>query len=238
MTTLMKATTTLAIIALAVSPALAQKDTDELARIISVTGEGEAAAPPDMATINTGVSTQADKARAALDQNNATMEKLLTILEERGIAEKDVQTVNFSVHPVYERDEEGRTEPKVAGYRVDNQVQVRVRNLDSLGQVLDALVSAGSNQISGINFGIDDPSDVLNQARRLAITDARERAQVYAKTADVVVGPIIQISEQTIAPPQPMRMGRMAFSAEAARVPIATGEQQFHVTVNVIYELK
>ena len=225
------------LIALA-APVIAAEETAEIARVINVTGEGEATAPPDMATINTGVTTQGETARAALDQNNAAMKKLLAVLKEQGVAEKDVQTSNFSVHPVYDRDEENRRTPKVVAYRVGNQVQVRVRNLDSLGKVLDAVVSAGSNQISGIEFGIDDPSGILNEARSRAIRDAKERAGVYAQAAGVEVGRVLQISEQAISPPEPMRMGRMAFSAAAESVPIATGEESFEVTVNVMYGIK
>ncbi|MGH7128698.1 MAG: SIMPL domain-containing protein, partial [Planctomycetaceae bacterium] len=123
--------------ALLAAPLRAEEE--ELAAMISVTGEGRAAAPPDMATINTGVVTQAETAQEALTQNNEAMQKLLDVLKQHDVAEKDVQTSSFNVHPVYKHDERGRTEPQVAGYRVQNQVQVRVRNLAGLGDVLDAL---------------------------------------------------------------------------------------------------
>jgi uncharacterized protein YggE len=115
-------------------------------------------------------------------------------------------------------------------------VQVKIRNLAWLGQALDALVSAGSNQVSGISFGIGDPTGILQEARNRAIRDAKSRADVYAQAAGVAVGEVRQISERPIEPPRPMHVGA-EFRAAAASVPIATGEQEYRVTINVVYEL-
>jgi uncharacterized protein YggE len=138
---------------------------------------------------------------------------------------------------VYRHDEKGQREPEVIAYRVHNQVRVRVRNLASLGEVLDALVQAGSNQVSGISFGIGNTTGILNEARSQAIRDAKTRAEVYAQAAGVAVGVVRQISEQPLDPPRPMHAG-LEFRAAAASVPIATGEQEYRVTVNVVYELQ
>jgi uncharacterized protein YggE len=207
-------------------------------RTISVTGTGKVSAPPDMAAIQTGVVTEAETARAALSANNEAMRKILDVLKQHGIADKDVQTSSFNVSPVYKHDPEGRREPEITGYRVHNQVSVKVRNLPKLGETLDALIEAGSNQVSGISFGIDDPTGVLNQARGRAIADARSRAEVYAQAAGVKVGRVRSISEQPPQRPMPIPMARMAFQAEAASVPIATGEQDFEVTVYLEYALE
>lgn len=207
-------------------------------RTIIVTGEGEVAAPPDMAAVQTGVVTQADTASQALEENNAAMEKIMEVLNKHEIAKKDVQTSSFNVSPVYERDPQGRRQPEVVGYRVQNQVRVRVRNLARLGEVLDALVQVGSNQISGISFDVDDPTGILNQARSWAIANAKSRAQVYAQAAGVSVGRVLRISEQPLDIPRPMQMGRRFAAAEAAQVPVATGEQEFRVTVHVVYALE
>ena len=119
-----------------------------------------------------------------------------------------------------------------------NQVQVRVRNLPDLGKVLDSLVSAGSNQISGISFGIDDSTGVLNQARNRAVADARSRAELYAHAAGVKVGKVISISEQAIQVPQPRMLGRAMMAAEmSSKVPVATGEQELRATVHAVFEM-
>lgn len=208
---------------------------DEPMRTISVTGEGKANAPPDMATIATGVVTQAETAQLALKENKEAMASVIEVLEEHHVAAKDVQTSSFNVSPVYKRDERGRQKPEIAGYRVQNQVRVRARNLADLGKVLDALVGAGSNQISGISFGVDDPIGILNQARSEAIRDAKSRAEVYAQSAGVRVGRVRTISEQPVTIPRPLAMDFAR--AEAAAVPVATGEQEFRVTVHVVFEL-
>ena len=210
---------------------------DEVPSVIRVTGEGKAAAPPDMATINAGVTSEAPTAREALDANNEAMRRLLEFVTDRGIAAKDVQTSNFSLSPVYEHDQPQRSEPKVRAYRVQNSVEVRVRNLDALGELLDGLVSSGSNQIHGVGFDVANPQRLLDKARRDAIRNAKARAKVFAEAAGVEVGSVIQISEQTAEPPRPMQMG-MEMRAMAADVPIATGEQEFNVRVNVTYKLK
>jgi uncharacterized protein YggE len=122
---------------------------------------------------------------------------------------------------------------------VTNQVRVRVRNLADLGQVLDALIQVGSNQVSGIRFGIDDATGVLNQARNRAIADARSRAELYAQAAGVRVGKVLTISEQPIQMPRPQFMAN-AFAAEAraASVPVATGEQELQASVDVVFALE
>jgi uncharacterized protein len=225
-----------ALIMAAAAP-LSAVESAEIAKVIRVAGEGEASAAPDMATINSGVVTQADSAKAALDQNSTAMQKILATLKQHGIAEKDVQTANFHVNPVYKQSPEGVTRPEVVAYQVQNQVRMRVRNLASLGEVLDALVQAGSNQIHGISFDIGDSTGVLNEARSRAIRDAKTRAEVYAQAAGVQVGAVRQISEQPVNPPRPMYVGAEARGL-AASVPIATGEQEYRVTVQVVYALE
>lgn len=206
-------------------------------RTISVSGEGKATTPPDMATIHTGVVTQAETAHDALAVNNVAIKNILTTLAEHKIAAKDIQTSSFDVRPEYRRGPRGQQEPEIVGYRVTNQVRVFVRNLPDLGQVLDALVAAGSNQVSGISFGIDDPTGVLNQARNRAISDARSRAQLYAQAAGVRVGNVISISEQATAIPRPQFARALAAEAAGA-VPVATGEQEIRATIHMVFAIE
>ena len=147
------------------SPAVVASD--EPQRTITVNGEGKASAPPDMATIQTGVVTYGVTAIEALSANNKIMGQIMDVLNVHKISEKDVRTSFLNVTPEYKQDERGlRKIDKIIGYSVRNQVQVQVRNLKDLGQVIDALVQAGSNQISGISFGIDDPSQIIDLAYR------------------------------------------------------------------------
>lgn len=214
---------------------------EDLPRTISVSGTGTAGSPPDMATIQTGVLTTANNAKDALAANNKAMETVLTALKNRNIDAKDIQTSGFSVYPEYRRvsgpsPRGGPRTNEIIGYRVSNNVSVKVRNLPRLGEILDGLVKAGSNQVSGISFGIADSKAITNEARKDAIDDARGRAELYAAATGVKVGKVISISEQSIQRPQPF--ARMAMAADmGSSVPIATGEQQVSASINVMYEL-
>jgi uncharacterized protein YggE len=211
---------------------------DEFRRIISVNGQGKATAPPDMAVIQTGVVTQGARAAEALSNNNEVMKKILGVLKTYKIASKDVQTSSFNVSPEFKRDERGRRQPEIVGYRVTNQVRVEVRNLADLGKVLDALVQAGSNQVSGVSFGIDDPTGVLNQARNRAIADARSRAELYVQAAGVRLGKVLTISEQPIELPQPRHFGLSLAKEAVSSVPVATGEQEFRARIHMVFALE
>lgn len=210
---------------------------DDMERTISVTGEGKAVAKPDMAIIHTGVVTQAPTAKEALAANTKAMEQVISELNDRQVKPEDVQTSQFSVHPVYKHDERGRTAPEITGYQVTNQVRVRVRKLDRLGDVLDGLVQAGSNQMSGISFGLNEPQGVLDNARVEAIADARRRAELYAKAAGVRAGKVLKINEQNVRFPQPVAMAR-SYAMEASSVPVAAGEEEFRVTIDVTFALE
>ena len=216
----------------------ASADQDECGRIISVTGQGKATAPPDMAAIQTAVVTYRGKAAEALSDNNVVMEKILGVLKTYKIASKDVQTSSFNVSPEFKRDERGRRQPEIVGYRVTNQVRVKVRNLPDLGKVLDALVRAGSNQVSGVRFGIDDPTGVLNQARNRAIADARSRAKIYVQAAGLRLGKVLTISEQPIKLPGPTHFGLTLAKESVSSVPVATGEQDFHARIHMVFALE
>lgn len=222
--------------ALLISVQLASASDDDVKRTIRVTGEGKSSATPDMATIHAGVVTQAPLATDAMEQNNEVVERLMAELKTKGVADKDIQTSRFNVQPEYERDPRGGRKPNIVGYQVTNQLRVRVRDLPKLGKLLDALIHAGSNQVSGISFGVDDANTVMNKARTKAVADARARAELYAKAADVTVGKVLSISEHQVTSPQPVFYGR-SMEARATSVPIATGEQDFIATINVTFQL-
>lgn len=211
---------------------------------ISLTGTGIVHAVPDMATITTGVTTQAATAREALDANTAAMDALVASLYEAGLEGRDIQTSDFTVSPQYvysdQRDPSGYTlPPEIAGYQVSNAVSITVRNLDDLGVILDRAVSTGANTINGIAFGVEDTKKLLEQARRLAYAEALDKANTYADVAGFQLGTIEAITERDdYMPPQPMlRAARMEMAMDAA-VPVETGEMAYSVTVNVTWEIE
>jgi uncharacterized protein YggE len=210
---------------------------------ISIEGRGEVRAAPDMATINSGVTTQGASAREALDANTAAMNELIAALKEAGIEARDIQTSGFSVNPNYvysdARDELGYSmPPKINGYQVSNSVTVVVRDLEELGSILDKSVTVGANTVNGVNFSVADPTDLLNEARKAAFADAREKAELYADAAGSKLGDLESISErQDFNGGSPYPMYARAEMAASAPVPVEAGEMSFAITVNVSWDL-
>jgi uncharacterized protein YggE len=157
-------------------------------------------------------------------------------LLEAGVAPKDIQTSRFSVQPVY-APQEPRTEPKLAGYSVSNQVRVRIRQIDKVGEILDRLVTAGVTDIGNVEFLVSEPSKALDQAREAAIADARRRAEVYAHASGIQLGQVEWITEDSgLGPSVPMR-AQGASAAMAAPVPISSSEDTLRVRVTVGFDI-
>ncbi|QIG46323.1 SIMPL domain-containing protein [Nordella sp. HKS 07] len=193
---------------------------------------------PDMAVVNVGVMSQAKTAREALTENTAAMQKIFAALKAAGIEDKDIQTSNFNVNPRYQYDQNNAQPPRVVGYDVSNMVSVSVRKLDTLGQVLDTMVSEGSNQINGIGFVISDDEKLQDEARKLAVADAERKAKLYAATVGVTLGQIMSVSEGNFQPPQPVFYGKAVRQDSAGNVPVAAGELTVAADVNITWEIK
>ena len=210
---------------------------------ISIEGKGEVTATPDTASVNAGVTTEGKTAREALDANTKAMAGVIATLKAAKIDVKDIQTSGFSVNPQYvypDRDANGNTPPPhITGYSVANSVTVKVRQLDSLGALLDQLVTSGGNTINGVSFSVEDPSKLLDEARKAAFADAAEKAKIYADAAGAGLGPVVSIVEANHdnGGPRPFALKAMAAPADAA-VPVQPGELTFDVNVSVVWSLK
>jgi len=212
------------------SPAAAQ--TEKLQNLITVTGEGEIAIVPDLAILSAGVTTTGKTAREASETNAKMMTNVMAALKAAGIAERDVQTSWLALHPVRDNT---RNELRITGFQASNQVIVKLREASKTAEVVDRLVSAGANDITGIEFVVSSPSKPLDRAREDAIADARRKAEVYAKAANVQLGPAVKISEESGVVPGPIPMRRTT-AAEAT--PVSPGEQMQRISVSVSYELQ
>ena len=204
-------------------------------RQITVQGAAEADAVPDLATVTAGVDTRAETAAAALAANSETMTAILAAIEAAGVEPRDVQTSQLSLSPVYEPfrdDAEGP--PAVVAYEASNLVTVRVRAVDELGAVIDALAEAGANRLQGVSFDVSEPRPHLDAARERAVADARARAELYAGAAGVTLGPVVSIRETVEMP------GAVMMRAEAAdaAVPIAAGTVTLSAQVEVVYAIE
>ncbi len=201
-------------------------------RIISVTGEASVSVAPDSAVMRIGVSTQAGTAREASNANAQKMTAVLTALKDGGIAERDIQTAWLSLQPQYDNRPGA---PHVVGFQATNQLNVKVREVKALPNVLDRAISAGATDFSGIEFVVSEQSKLLDQAREQATADARRKAELYVKAAGAHLGQVISIVEDNaMPPPRPMAGALRA----AAAVPVAPGEQTLHVNVSVTYAIE
>jgi uncharacterized protein YggE len=201
---------------------------------VTVSGAGTVAGAPDMAEITTGVVTQAPTAAPALAANSQAMERLLQALGSLGIPARDIQTTNISVAPLRRPGKDGQP-PEITGYEVSNQVRVKVRDLSRLGRVLDAPVGQGANLVYGIRFGLQEPAPWFDEARKLAMADARRKALLYATAAGLKLGRVIAVQEAAAAAPRPEMAPRLTMSAA---VPVAPGEQEIQTSVTVTFTLE
>ena len=204
-------------------------------RQVTVVGHGEVKGKPDTATVQLGVDTEAASAKEALAQNTTQAQAILAKLKDLGIAEKDIQTSNFSIYPTYGTD--GR---QITGYHVNNSVTVKIRELDKAGTLLDQVVQVGANSVTGISFSVDDPQALLNQARTQAMQDAKARASQLAQAGSATVGEVLVITENIGSkPPVPVMLERAAAADTAGQaVPVQPGEQSFSVDVQVTFGLQ
>jgi hypothetical protein len=214
------------------APALAQT---ALPPMITVSGEATVSVAPDQAQIEAGVASEAKTAREASEANNAAMSKVLLALKGAGIAEKDYQTSRLSLQPQYAPNRSGPS--PVVGYRASNRVTVRVREVTRLAGVIDVLVSAGANDIGGINFTVSNASKLLDGAREQAVADARRKAEIYAKAAGVTLGAPLSISEEG-APGPVLYRAKVASAGMAVSAPVAQGEETLQVNVSVSWAIK
>jgi uncharacterized protein YggE len=220
--------------------ALGTAAADDVSPRIRVTGEGSANVAPDMAILELAVLREAQTARAALDANSAAMGEVLSSMGDLGVADRDLQTSNFSIQPKYThppvKSSGERRAPEIVGYKVRNSLTVRVRDISKVGEILDKSVSLGVNQGGNIRFTNDDPSAAITRARAEAVESAMAKANTLADAAGVDVGDILEISEQSYSPrPQPMARAEMMMASASDSVPIATGENVYKVVVSVTF---
>jgi uncharacterized protein YggE len=215
-----------------------QQATSPTQRTLSVSGTGTANLAPDMAYVNIGVHTEKPTAAEAVAENNTQTQKVVKSLTDFGIDPKDIQTTNFSIYPTDKYDPQTNQPTGEKTYSVDNTVNVKVRDLSKLGDLLDTVVQSGANTVSGIQFDVADKDKALAPARDAAVKDANAKAQELATSAGVQLGELISIS-YTDVPVTPMFDARAAVGAAAqSSVPIQPGQLTFTVNVSETYGIK
>lgn len=208
-------------------------------RTLNVNGSGQVSLTPDMAYIYIGVHDEAPTASEAVEANKVHTAAVIAAIKEAGVDEKDINTSNFSIWPSQQYGPDGTISGTV--YMVDNTVYVIVRDINTVGDLLDASITAGANTINSIQFDIADKKDAVKEARAKAVTDAKAQAQELADAAGLTLGDIQSISfyDNSAVPYYEGKGGGGGVAYDAASaVPIQPGQLNISVSVNIVYEIK
>jgi len=203
---------------------------------IAISAEGKVTALPDIAAISIGVMTEKKTVAEAQKENTAKMDAIIAKVKEIGVAPEDIKTTTYSIYPQYDWIANRQVE---RGFQVSQSIDVKVRDLTKIGDILAAAGELGANQVGGVNFTIDDPEELRQQARLEALENAKGKAQELADAAGVRLGRIVGFSEDPGYVPPPVFYDRAAdgFGAGGASPKIEPGSQEVAVNVTVIYEI-
>lgn len=202
---------------------------------VAVSAEGQARAVPDRAFLTMGVETRAQTAAQAAAENARTQRAILDTLRAIGFASEQLTTANYSVQPEIQYEENGRR-PRLIGYVVSNTVRVDLRRVEQAGQVIDAALAKGANNVHGLNFYLSDPAPSRRAALTDAVAKARADAEVLATAAGGTLGELVELSTGS-SPVVPVMYRRtMATAADAAvQTPIEAGEETIRANVSAIW---
>ena len=212
---------------------IAARDRD----VITVSGEGKVKTTPDIARVNLGVQTDAVSVKTAQADNTKKMNAIIEAVKALGAAKEDIATENYSVYPKLEWKDGVSS---IVGYTVSQNVSVKVRDLDKVGDILTKAGELGANQIGGIDFTLDDPKSLQAEARQKAIDDARSKAEALAKQLGLTIVKVVSFSESFGGPPPMPYLAKEAGALDlaAAAPTIEPGQQEVISGVNVTFEVR
>jgi uncharacterized protein YggE len=213
-------------------PQSGPSDENPAATGISVSAQGSITVKPDVAYVQLGVETMDADAGKARKANDEAMAKVLAAVKGFGVSDDDVTTTNFNIYPRY--DDKGE---KITGYTVNNNVSVKVKNLDKLGDVLTAASEAGANTAGGISFDVQDRTAAYNDALAQAMEKAKARADVMAKACGVTLGRVMTVNESSSYSGPTYAVVEDAMYSKANAVPVSGGTLDVTASVSVVYEI-
>ncbi len=200
---------------------------------ISVGGTGRVLIDPDIADLRLGVVVEKPSVKEAREANAAAMRGVIDSLRKLGVAERDIQTSTLSLQPVYDYRSDGQ-QPRLIGYNLTNAVAVTIRDLDRVGEAIDAALEAGATTLDGVTFRVEDQARAEKQARQAAIAEAKAKAQTLADAAGVSITGVASISETVSPVPYPVYYGRDELAA-GETTPVEPGTNEVSVSVSVVY---
>ncbi len=218
-------------------PLVAMADSSQ--RTITVSGQGRVDAVPDMANITLGVTQQARSAGEALSAVAQISADIYARLEAAGIEARDMQTSGLNLHPFHRQGTRPANEPpRIAGFSASNMITVRVRDLTILGGILDDIAADGANEFRGLQFGLQVPEPLQNEARILAVKDAMARAALMAEAAGVPLGELLTLSSGSHSSGRTyIAMEGASFARSADVMPVAAGEMSLTATVTMVFAI-
>lgn len=224
-----------AIAAIAVRPAPAVgapgiADTPPL-HTITVSANGSVTLVPDVARVGVGVTVTKPTVKAAREAAGTSTNAMIAAIKALGIDEKDIRTTSIDLSPQYNSS----STPKIVGYRMSEQLQITVRDLDKAGDVVDTATANGATDVNGLWFEVSDPAKAMDEARAAAITQARTSAQAMAAAAGVALGAVVSISESSVAIPGPYYYGDALRAGADTKV--QPGTQDVQASVTVVFEI-
>jgi len=215
----------------------------EPVRTISVSGTGTVMIDPDTARLDLGVVSNDESLEIAQTEVSEGLASITTVLTDAGIAPEDIATTTYTVYPVPEYDRDGNY-VGIERYEVSSGFSIVIRDIESVGTILDAAVEAGANNVWGVSFYVEDPSSAASQARSQAVDDARAKADELATASGMVVTNVVSITETSAPPPMPLDydLGRggadMVASEAAAAVPVSPGQSEVRVDLQITFEIE
>ena len=228
------------------------KNTSATTNTISFSGEGKVFAVPDIAAISFSILTEAETSKEAQDSNSAKSKQVVDFIKSQNIEDKDIKTTGYNVYPQYSYPQPcavGMSYPerpfpcpdneqKVTGYQVNQSFEVKIRDLEKVSAVLDGLVSAGANQVNNLGFKVDKEEELKEQARELAIEDAKEKASTLKKQLGIRLGKIVNYNEGGYYPIYFSETKAMDGRSGDDGPSVPTGENEIVVNVTITYQIK
>jgi len=228
----------LPIVATLVTSAFAQQARESSPPVLIVSGNAQAEATPDEATVRLGIVRQETTAQAAQDQANRVAQAILSEIAKLGIPATQIRTSRLTLTPIYAPGprSDSREAPRIASYSASNQVSVEVTNLTQIGPIIDAGLRAGSNQVDGVQFRLKDDLPLREQALKKAVAEARRKAETMAEALNVRILGIQEVSEtgSSVIPRGEGGFVTMA-ARETAPTPVSPGQVEVNASVTVKY---
>ncbi len=219
-------------------------------RVIVLTAEGKTYAKPDLAVINFSVISQGKEAGSVQKENNEKLSKILNLIKNQGISEKDIKTTLYVLDPQYdyqwclketEKDIIRTCPPKIVGYIMRQTIEIRIKDFEKIDKIINILTEASVEEISNVTFTIEDLENYKNLARIEALNKIQERAKILSEKTGIRLGKILEITENTSYPPvytRSMAMEKAGGNNTQVPVSLEPGQEEVNVVVTVKYEIK